>query len=656
MPLPARISELQDHAVGALVRSVKGTTNGMPAVRWLSVQQLRQTASDVVQASVFARFADKREAMAGAPREIYRLPAADRADVWVDYVADTGDGFDATFATACCLAGVPGLTVRAGPDTTEPELFAGRPAQADLLVFGGDEVYPVASATAYEERLNEVLRSAGRLAPMRDSPPVVALPGNHDWYDGLAAFRRNFCESWVLRGHDPRRTAGPAVSELPAPAARDDVGGWGAFQSRSYFAVQLTPRWWLWGLDSQLNAPIDAEQLAYFHDARRLLGDADVILCTASPSWLEAGGERVYAALADTPFYTLLWFVDRVLGPERGRVRLILTGDEHHYARYSPDPAAAAPPPDPAPAPPATPAPAAPAPAAPAPAAVATPAPAPADPHAAGSRSLTSNTPPNDTPFAPELVTCGGGGAFLASTHHLPARLTAAWQPWPTGSGSTGRYSLTTCYPSRERSQRLIAFPRFLAAGWRNGWSLPLSIGAVDLVLAAGVLLSRPVLFWTTALAVAGFLGLYAASGTKDLRPQWRKRSATVALLVAHTAAHVGVAVSVASLLAGLHPPGGDALRLPLAYLLCAVLGTIVFVTYLRVADWWGSHTLEAFSGLRFTAYKSHLRLRVRPDGVDVFVVGMDEVPATRHVRDLQGHLPQPYLVDSFSVRPSAGR
>ena len=112
MPLPARITELQDHAVGAVVRTVKGTTNGMPAVRWLSVRQLRRTAADVVQASVFARFADKREAMAASPREFYRLPAPEAADrdVWVDFVADTGDGFDATFATACCVAGVPGWT------------------------------------------------------------------------------------------------------------------------------------------------------------------------------------------------------------------------------------------------------------------------------------------------------------------------------------------------------------------------------------------------------------------------------------------------------------------------------------------------------------------------------------------------------------------
>ena len=83
--------------------------------------------------------------------------------------------------------------------------------------------------------------------------------------------------------------------------------------------------------------------------------------------WLEARGEQLYRAPADSPLFTTLWFVDRTLGPaQRHRVRLVLTGDDHHYARYSPT-----------------------------------------DTSTAGG-------------FAPELVTCGGGGAFLASTHHLP--------------------------------------------------------------------------------------------------------------------------------------------------------------------------------------------------------------------------------------------
>jgi hypothetical protein len=272
---------------------------------------------------------------------------------------------------------------------------------------------------------------------------------------------------------------------------------------------------------------------------------------------------------------------------------------------------------------------------------------------APATRSLTSHTPPNDSPFAPELVTCGGGGAFLASTHHLPDTLTPAWQPWPTGSGSSGRYRLRTCYPSRERSQRLIAFPRFLAAGWRNGWSLPLSLGAIDFVLASAILLARPVLFWATTLAVTGFLALYAASGTKELRPRWRKRAATGALLLTHTVAHVGAALLVAYLVSRLGPPGVPALGYLLAFVLAAVLGTTVFVSYLRIADWWGSHTLESFSGLRITGYKSHLRLRVAEDRVEVFVLGIDRVPATRHVRDLEDHLPRPYVVESFAVRGS---
>jgi hypothetical protein len=167
-----------------------------------------------------------------------------------------------------------------------------------------------------------VLRTAAILDKVVDLPPVMALPGNHDWYDGLASFRRNFCESWVQR--DAR--SGEELIAVPPSDQRDDVGGWGAFQSRSYFAVQLSPRWWLWAVDSQLDAPIDAEQLSYFRGARRHLGDAKVILCTATPSWLEAerAGTETYSAEADSPLYTLLWFIDRVLGhAERHRIRLV---------------------------------------------------------------------------------------------------------------------------------------------------------------------------------------------------------------------------------------------------------------------------------------------------------------------------------------------
>ena len=622
------------------VQRPRTAVNGAPAVQWLSVPQLVRTALLVMQASSFAKYADKREAMATSPREFYRLPDPGRPDVWVDYVADTGDGFDATFATARCISGGAAVPFGAALGSSGSPT---RPAQADLLVLGGDEVYPTASALQYELRLNEVFRAAASFDRVRDMPPVVALPGNHDWYDGLAAFRRNFCESWVLRtrphGSDPH----PVATPVPPPAARDDVGGWGAFQSRSYFAVALSERWWLWGVDSQLDAPIDAEQLAYFRDARVLLGDAKIILCTAGPSWLEAGNARhdVYSAEADTPLYTLLWFLDRVLGEaDRHRVRLVLTGDQHHYARYTCTDAG------------------------PGPDVRAEESPAAEDaagPGAGAAIRAGSGVDAVDqaepvTPFDPELVTCGGGGAFLASTHHLPSTIAIALQPWPSGSGASARYERGTCYPDVERS-RQIGSTRFLSAGWRNGPSLPLLVGVADYLLFLAFALNWPVgwarawQFWVPTAIVAALLGVYAASGTKERRTRKPRDLATVLLTLGHTVAHLAVAAVVALLAtAVVDPQTAPWYVMILALPLLVVLGTAVFVTYLQVADRFGCHTLEAFSGLQIADYKSHLRLRVSADEIEVHVLGIETVPRARTVAELRGVVPKVHVVETFTV------
>jgi hypothetical protein len=422
-----------------------------------------------------------------------------------------------------------------------------------------------------------------------------------------------------VRRDSEHRQGHPRVTDVPATADRDDVGGWGAFQSRSYFAVALSQRWWLWGIDSQLDAPIDAEQLAYFRDARVLLGDAKIILCTASPSWLEAGNARhdVYSAEADTPLYTLLWFLDRVLGAaDRDRVRLVLTGDQHHYARYTctdvtesgDDPGA----------------------------------------DRAGEAAAT--------PFDPELVTCGGGGAFLASTHHLPSTLDFALQPWPSGSGASARYERGTCYPDVARSRRIGA-SQFLSAGWRNGPSLPLLVGVTDYVLFLTFALNWPLgwsrawQFWVATAAVAAVLGIYAASGTKERRSRRPRALATVLLTVGHTLGHLAVAAVVALLAtAVVDPQTAPWYVMIVALPLLVVLGTAVFVTYLQVADRFDCHTLEAFSGLRIGDFKSHLRLRVSADEIEVHVLGIESVPPARTSDDLRGVVPKVHVVETFTV------
>jgi Calcineurin-like phosphoesterase len=553
--------------------------DGKPAVRWLSIPQLVRTALEIRKVTAYATQTDPRADFAGHPCEFYRLTGRD-GDVRVDFAADTGDGYDTALATALCLAR-DGDTVVTPPRAGED---AGDGVVADLLVLGGDLVYPVASATRYEERFTSVFRQAAELAEMRpDKPPLVALPGNHDWYDGLKSFSDMMCSSWRHRDH----TQEPNRLPVPPPADRADVGGWGAFQSRSYFAVQLTDDWWLWGVDSQLDAPIDEPQVAYFEKAADLLDSGtNIILCTATPSWLEAADLEPDRTMRGTPFDNLLTFVDRVLGERRrDQIRLLLTGDKHHYARYEPE---------------------------------------------------------EDAEFRADLVTCGGGGAFLSSTHHLPRRLNPFW-PRQSASGDGG-HALHRSYPTAAESKELVATPKFLAAGIRNGLSLPTLAGIV------GVLLCVTFHFGLIAsviggVALAGLFGFYANYGKNQRAPRvW----VGFALAVGHAIGHLGAAGLVAWFFARVLPVDFWWSLFP-AFLVLAVLGTIVFTTYLHLADGIGWHVLEAFSGMRFESYKCHLRMEIGKNGIHVRVVGMDSAPPPNRGRTTITR-PAPRIIDEFDV------
>jgi hypothetical protein len=554
--------------------SVDGEVNavrGKPAVRWLSIPQLVRTALEIRKVTKYARSQDRRLEFADDPRKFYRLP--EQADeVRVDFVADTGDGFDTTFATALCVAGHPTL------ETTETRGNGKR--TADLFVLGGDLVYPIASAARYQEQLTDVFQHAADLAEMGpDKPLVVALPGNHDWYDRLDAFLELMCGQ--------NGAAAGEQNPIPLPIDDgDDVGGWRAFQSRSYFAVRLTPDWWLWGVDSQLDAPIDPVQTEYFTAARKHLGGAAIILCTATPSWLEAADGEPGGQPTGSPFDNLISFVDEVLGvPDRDRIRLILTGDKHHYAHY---------------------------------------------------------VPAENAGFRPHLVTCGGGGAFLSSTHHLPETLNPFWAP-----AGDPAHTLARSYPAADDSRELVATPKFLAVGVRNGLTLPALAGAVGVALLAtlrcGLL---PAVISAAVLALA--FGFYAKYGKNERAP----RMATGALLaIGHTAAHVGVAGAAAWFFTQVLPLGFW-WSLAAAFLPLVVLNTAVYATYLHIADHFGWHTLEAFSGMRFEEYKSHLRMYVHEKGIRVSVVGMRAVPANRG--KATPTFPRPQIIDTFEIsRPS---
>ncbi|MEU6934833.1 hypothetical protein AB0A05_37710 [Streptomyces sp. NPDC046374] len=601
-----KVRELRGHA------DALGFTPQEP-VRWLAPGELARTAVKVVLAAVFAGYADKREFQGVLAAELLEAPPGrpEARELWFDFVADLGDGFDATSSVAWALAaeelsvpatgsGTPGdgslgedSPDDATPGTATPVPGApGAPGAAlrnvplrlprgSLLVLGGDEVYPTASAAGYEDRMKGPYRAA--LPEAADPPLMVALPGNHDWYDGLTAFLRMF-------------------------AQQRPIGGWQTRQTRSYFCVRLPERWWLVGLDSQLGSYFDDPQLRYFqeHLSAHLLPGDGVIVCSAEPTWLKSADRNADA------FNALHWFdrnvvrqhLDRDTGerrPTHAAVRLWLTGDRHHYARYAellPD--------DP--------------------------------PGAPG----TGPGAPVPDPRRRQMVTCGLGGAYLAATHRLPPVLPLP----PYGSRLRDKDDppvefarMAATYPDAAESRRLT---RGIAVPWSGRW-LPLrNAGFAPLVavvhavlfllssflfaLAEGV--TRPVDavrragvgdvwgFGAVCLGVAGGLLLLGFLGRLLRRRRASPPSrAAVASLAQATVALAALAVTVA-LRFPASWPGWAVLLVCLAVAagFGAFVGSGVFALWVLsaragpVAEW-------QMSGQSIEEYKGFLRLHIAPGG-----------------------------------------
>src|SRR4029453_14506161 len=114
-----------------------------PVVRWFAPGQRAGTAFKVAVSALFGAYADKREIQAALTETVVH-DYAGRRELWLAYVADTGDGFEPTYSVARLVAADHlDLDAAAGP------LHLPR---ADLLVFGGDQVYPTPKKTTYHDR------------------------------------------------------------------------------------------------------------------------------------------------------------------------------------------------------------------------------------------------------------------------------------------------------------------------------------------------------------------------------------------------------------------------------------------------------------------------------------------------------------------------
>ncbi len=537
-----------------------------PMVRWFDPHQLLDTVARVVASGLWSSYVDSRELQALTPCSSY--DRSDGPELWLDYVSDLGDGWNPTYTVARLMAQEH---LELDLDGATRSTSRGR-----ILVMGGDQVYPVPKRREYENRLLGPYGAAWPCAPA-DAPDLFAIPGSHDWYDGLINFTNVFC-----RGRS--------------------IGAWQTSQTRSYFAVKLPHRWWLWGVDMQFGDYLDHVQLRYFSDVAAAdvePGDS-IIVCMAKEV---ESGRKSEEVCSDRD---LAHLEREIVEPAGGRVMLYLKSGRHYYSRYEED---------------------------------------------GGSR---------------QLITAGGGGAFMHPTQDLPDRS----DPYPNSEEQ--RYRRATVYPSAPDSKRLR----------KRVFLLP----AYNLPLAA--------VFGGVQILLAFMLNLHLRSGHVELgfhdlrRALWSSPTAfllilliivTVGLMVrlAHDAsgvsrvllgsAHSGMlfATLPAVMLAAsrLSSAFGEGPLSFVAFLgLVAVLGGIGGVlgiaAYLWLANCFGFHGNEAYAPLHHSDYKNFLRLHIGGDGtLTVHPVGIDRVgrrwelrpdaPADAPWFDPVGSPPRPHLVEA---------
>lgn len=303
---------------------------------WYNPIKLGQTAIQVVITTIFGRNADRRlleaasnkhgntppkppggdetlnEGGAKQPQDVndccpepFFYDASDQmtnGEFWFDYIADVGDGFNPTYSMAYHI--------------TEPTLKFGDhlTKRGRVLIFGGDEVYPIATEDNYKNNLSGPYTAA---LPRPDdgdaskAPKIFAIPGNHDWYDSLAGFSFLFMENHFGKSRW--------------------FAGWEAKQERSYFAIKLPAGWWLFGTDMQLSSSLDTPQMEYFRYLMdHKVGKNDkIILFNAEPSWIT---QEMYRGNPAFDSEKIGFFEGRVL---ETRTDIFVAGDRHYYKRHA---------------------------------------------------------------------------------------------------------------------------------------------------------------------------------------------------------------------------------------------------------------------------------------------------------------------------------
>ena len=619
-------------------------------VAWYQPDVLWTAARQVLSSLDQLRNRDGRESQPLPMKVIDRSqPEAEgdfQGECWFDFIADTGDGGNACYAVASAAL------------ADELQLDDGERLQTlprgSLLMFGGDLAYPAASTRDYRYRfveMFEAVRNSSEPTFVRGRRlTLAAIPQNHDWMDSASTFSRYF-----TRRNDSAPLLG---AKIP--------------QRQTYFCIKLPGGWWALGLDFALDHDIDRDQFEQFEALLSERGlvtedgheyaiapDDRVLLIYPEPYWTRPIGDG--AEESHPKRY------QHLEGLLRGRVKLRLAGDLHHYMRW-------------------------------------------------------------ESASWGRLVTCGSGGAFTHPTHTKtttrPVRLREfdtrdCIPPEPITSHPALAIGLTedahpggefvrqeaTAYPSAAISKagskgNLWALFRKDASGWGGNYSFALLLGVLycfnaylnstpftrsfvpdlfrplwefdlhEFGLAAALWLKAMVFSPLSLLinaAMAFGCMVMGREAVDELPPDagktWRW-GATWGIGFIHAIVHVA---AIFSLTFGLHQLVGDwdwianrdslrglvthASLVGLGVFVCgAPLGALIFGTYLALMSRLGLLTNNGYAALDGQDHKGFLRFRIDANGgLTAWFIALDRVP--RRWRRQQGPGPV-WVADDAAATP----
>ncbi|MEK8046756.1 metallophosphoesterase [Ideonella margarita] len=601
-------------------------------VAWYAPGVLWQAGRELVQSVDFQRNLDRRETLSPVltPVDLSAQPASVEQPFWFDFMSDTGDGGNATFTVAQALLARE-LTVPDdnGQMRTLPE--------GELLVLGGDLAYPGASAQEYQYRFIEMLAMARDPAsrfvdPDQPGPrkTLVAIPQNHDWFDSASTFCRyfvNYDRGAVIGARTPQR--------------------------QTWFATRLPQGFWILGLDFALVGDIDRQQLEGFasllatdNPAGIQPGD-DVLVVYPEPYWTRPLGDGA------SPGYPRRYQRLEAMIEARGaRLRARIAGDLHHYQRetLARDPATGL------------------------------------DTHLITCGSGGAFLHPTHSPDVqttkqldrePEpqassadlgqRVRVGrpGAGAHTASPHNPRFEHACSFPPPARTRALAWRalWSMFALRPSRPVWQ--LGVSQTLREAWDSNLGFALCLGLLygfnayvtaanfhaSLAAVAAPGLWDAALHWLKAIVVSPFAAfINAAMLTACVRVAWEgpgtwpgRLASGLALGAVHSFAifllFLGAEHAVNALW-----PGALAAADPLVSMGAALttwwlvalagmgVGGLIFGAWLALASGvFGQLPNNAFGALAIADHKGFLRCRLGPDGLEVFMLGIDSVPRRRH-------------------------